>query len=367
MGVVTRKRGFNDYLFAAQTTHPSVSPQEACDEFEGVDDRLSAPEDLERKGICAALNDKFSCYAKTWDKNQVTSDASGAKCTWNGYACRYKKCWSQRWSYAIPLEVIYSTPLTNWNPYNIEHYEQGNPGFDNVLANGRNGATPATAYDGARFDHFFRTPASFFKDPKNVNPADTSGGVTYVKDKTGTVQQVRASGHWILFPEIEGVGNVRQRYPIMPVHEAGSATWKEAKAIQELLMGGDVQRLKAILAETRVEAYGAELRLLAGQGHDHKISITAGDVKSLKAGNVVQKTSSTDSGHAHLVELKYDVTRGAGREFVLSWCTTRTSAAPSTCPASVLSQPGLCGKTSDEQPCCYNKCPDNHPGVELIA
>ena len=29
--------------------------------------------------------------------------------------------YSSRWSYAIPLEIIYLTPLYNWNPYDIEY------------------------------------------------------------------------------------------------------------------------------------------------------------------------------------------------------------------------------------------------------
>jgi hypothetical protein len=28
---------------------------------------------------------------------------------------------NQKWSYAIPLEVIYMTPLSKWNPYNIQY------------------------------------------------------------------------------------------------------------------------------------------------------------------------------------------------------------------------------------------------------
>ena len=28
---------------------------------------------------------------------------------------------SQKWSYAIPLEIVYSTPLQKWNPYNIKY------------------------------------------------------------------------------------------------------------------------------------------------------------------------------------------------------------------------------------------------------
>jgi len=48
-----------------------------------------------------------------------------------------------------------------------------------------------------------------------VDEADTSGGVTGVLDSEGNVQQVRASGHWIMFPKIKGFPQeIRQRYPV---------------------------------------------------------------------------------------------------------------------------------------------------------
>jgi hypothetical protein len=36
-----------------------------------------------------------------------------------------------------------------------------------------------------------------------------------VLDADGNVQQVRASGHWIMFPKIKGFSQeIRQRYPV---------------------------------------------------------------------------------------------------------------------------------------------------------
>ena len=37
-------------------------------------------------------------------------------------------------------------------------------------------------------------------------------------------------------PVINGVGVLRQRYPIMPVHGEGSSVWKELEATKDLLM-----------------------------------------------------------------------------------------------------------------------------------
>ena len=31
------------------------------------------------------------------------------------------KEYPQKWTYAIPLEIIYMTPLYAWNPFNIEY------------------------------------------------------------------------------------------------------------------------------------------------------------------------------------------------------------------------------------------------------
>ena len=45
-----------------------------------------------------------------------------------------------------------------------------------------------------------------------------------------------ASGVRIFLPSIAGVGVLRTRYPIMPVHGEGSSVWKELNAIKEIVM-----------------------------------------------------------------------------------------------------------------------------------
>ena len=72
-GFNTRRRGFNDNnLFVSVNTQPSVVPTEVEE-----------------------------CVGKS----------DGKRCTWV----------SQRFSYAIPLEVVYMTPMSSWNPYDIEY------------------------------------------------------------------------------------------------------------------------------------------------------------------------------------------------------------------------------------------------------
>ena len=69
-----------------------------------------------------------------------------------------KKCtdFHQKWTYAFPLEIIYLTPLSKWNPYDLE-YKRHN--WREVTAGGRNGGkTKEKAYDGSHSRLFYRTP-----------------------------------------------------------------------------------------------------------------------------------------------------------------------------------------------------------------
>lgn len=51
-------------------------------------------------------------------------------------------------------------------------------------------------------------------------------------DRQGVVRNVVASGNRIIIPDIPGVGKVRTRYPIMPLHSDGDATRKELEALK---------------------------------------------------------------------------------------------------------------------------------------
>ena len=187
MGDSQKKRSYNDLLFAAQTTHKRVSPQEACQDY--AENDFATSDDKARVKECAAIKDKFDCFGHAKWEGDPDTGSSGAKCVWTG-KCVYKKCWTQRWSYAIPLEIIYTTPLSEWNPYNIDYFERGTDGYDNVASNGKKG-TESAPYEGSRRNVFFRTPADFFsKDLADPDAADTSGGETYVRDKSGTKRKV---------------------------------------------------------------------------------------------------------------------------------------------------------------------------------
>lgn len=261
MGSVKHRRGFKDrYFWAAQTTHEKVSPIKF--QFELPDNKFV---------------DTIS-----------------------------------RWSYAIPMEIIFLTPLTNWNPYNIKHMTDSE-----VTGNGaRNGkCTAQDAYLGWSDRYAFFTPYEFFVNKDSQQQADTSGDKVCVMDDTNTMREVRASGHWITFPEIDGVGLVRQRFPIMPVHEAGGAAWKEAKALHDVTLKDtydDPVKGVEFFGAQRDEKYGFQLYLQGG-GHQHSVYIPGWKIRNywkLPDGNYTNSSvalitvdSDERAAHSHTVKI----------------------------------------------------------------
>ena len=142
-------------------------------------------------------------------------------------------------SYAIPLEVIYLTPLLTWNPYGIEHRGSGyDAEGEKVKANGRNGGhTAEKAYDGNSDAVFFHTPCEFYDGVGERDPADSApDGPVGVLNSTGQVCLVCASGNRIFTHNIASVGGLRTRFPIVPVHEEGNPLGKEVAALKEVVM-----------------------------------------------------------------------------------------------------------------------------------
>jgi len=175
-----------------------------------------------------------------------------------------------RWSYAIPLEMIYTTPLSTWNPYNISFVER------EVFDYTRSGACTdeTTAFDGWTIDAAYFTPAEMFEGFADSSSADTaSANVCSRLADADSLVQIAASGHWVTFPDIAGgVGPVRQRYPIFPIHNAGSAAFKEVKALQAVSLPEDyddpVSNPDGFFGDSRDLKYGFELNLEGG-GHQH--------------------------------------------------------------------------------------------------
>ena len=82
-----------------------------------------------------------------------------------------------RWSYAIPLELIYLTPLSSWNPYNLT-FRTGRDARI-VTKGGRTGSCkdPAKYWDGVNRGKYYITPSAFFNGGEHEkDPADTTRG-----------------------------------------------------------------------------------------------------------------------------------------------------------------------------------------------
>eukprot|EP01065_Artemidia_motanka_P050274 TRINITY_DN8566_c0_g2_i1.p2 TRINITY_DN8566_c0_g2~~TRINITY_DN8566_c0_g2_i1.p2 ORF type:complete len:1196 (+),score=435.00 TRINITY_DN8566_c0_g2_i1:97-3684(+) len=380
MGRTTQKRSFHDLMFAAQTTHPKIVPYTVCHQLDA--DQLAAStdkNDAKRVPECEQIKDESDCLDKKWDKVVIQGTAESARCYWtSGRKCVYQKCWTQRWSYMMPMEIIFLTPLVEWDPYGIGYCSDKKAACYNAVTDGGMNGKESKPYKGARQDIFFRTPVSFFTDTGSIDAADTSGGVTFVSPQSGAFKgqkvKTRASGHWIHFPDITGLGELRQRYPIFPIHEHGNTIWKEVKALEEIMVGKDSRKeLMNIFLETRAGAYGTELELIsAPDSHTHTVSISAAETMEFEAGTRTEivKTSTLGDGHTHRVKIGYDAAKAAKKEnpWFLKYCTMSSDG----CPGSLANaNPPGCGDNGASVPfivCCNDgTCPDQHPGVRVFV
>jgi len=226
---------------------------------------------------------------------------------------RHQECksWTSRYTYALPLEVVYMTPLQTWNPYNVAT----NVNYDDLRAHGKRfgGPTVDNAYNGTNGKSYhFLTPSEFFSTgtvgPKD--PADTAKKGAGVLDRKGEVRMLASSGIRIMTPPIEGVGQVRLRYPIMPVHGEGSGVWKELNALKDMTM--HMNRYASLFEErpgqsdNSTDDYGAVLHyklpvtMMNPPGeHGHDFFINMEELDEIKKGHRLLVTTSEDMGHTH--------------------------------------------------------------------
>ncbi|KAH9496529.1 hypothetical protein Btru_043283 [Bulinus truncatus] len=144
--------------------------------------------------------------------------------------CKKEVCtkYSARVSYAIPMEIVYTTPLNTWNPHNITY--NNDPSV--TTAGGMDGNSEESAYNGVDFKHYYLTPSAFFSGPPlDPDDADTPREVVKVRNNQGQVVNVTASGITFMLRPIEKLGNMRLRYPIAPLHCEGSTVSKEVNAM----------------------------------------------------------------------------------------------------------------------------------------
>ena len=265
------------------------------------------------------FNDKHIFFAMNTQKRvapinveHLCSKTGGVK------KCQYSA--TQRWSYAIPLEIVFLTPLGSWNPHDVEYkgHHAGTKG-KTVYANGRNGGTTEKkAYDGTNSKSFYQTPVEFFAGDVPHLPADTvKHGVTGVLNKAGKLCKMYASGTNIIMPPIPGVdGNIRLRYPIMGIAADGQTVWKELAALKEYLFNPNAY--PKIQNET-VSRSAKDSKLPPTQGifqmaysssgddlgHSHTLRLSSKDISALLKGKQVTVSTVLNMGHRHSVTLKF--------------------------------------------------------------
>eukprot|EP01064_Diplonema_japonicum_P023961 TRINITY_DN343_c1_g1_i2.p1 TRINITY_DN343_c1_g1~~TRINITY_DN343_c1_g1_i2.p1 ORF type:complete len:593 (+),score=117.56 TRINITY_DN343_c1_g1_i2:929-2707(+) len=94
MGRTEKKRAFNDYMFAAQTTHKKVNPQKVCAKLDEGPLKRASQRDKDRTTECGGLKSKVACSKYVhWKEAELDGEAVEAKCAWAKGKCVYKKCW----------------------------------------------------------------------------------------------------------------------------------------------------------------------------------------------------------------------------------------------------------------------------------
>ena len=291
MGQSVRHRGFADEnLFLAMTSQPKVAGM-----------KLKTCKRVRRKEVCKTIDQKVT--------------------------------------YAIPLEIIYMTPLNRWNPFDLEFKGTFNrPLGKTVDAKGRNGGkTPEKAYNGTNSKKYYQTPAAFYSGGEvATDAADTTQNSVGVLDRNGVdVRITRASGTRIFLPPISGVGVLRQRYPIMPVHGEGSAVWKELEATKDILMksktysyiyreplsggsgGSEPDKNPLTLKTTDSTVAGID-------PHHHEVTLTPDEVEAAQVrGKAITLQTTPGSGHQHMITVIY-----RGGKWRITTCSSKYTPKP---------------------------------------
>lgn len=184
-----------------------------------------------------------------------------------------------------------------------------------VTENGRTGDAHNAhlAYNGISPSQFYQTPSEFF--------GNTAGQEVGVLDPSGSIHRVMASGIQTILPNIPGVGVVRQRWPIYPLHREGDSVGKEADALLEMMnhMSSMSTLYQAPTVQGKHDTVKPDLqfRLNPSQTdppgpHDHEFFVSASDWEDLINKNVMVRVQTSPSegsqeeSHSHYLELALD-------------------------------------------------------------
>jgi len=238
------------------------------------------------------------------------------------YENSYGEKIERRVSFAIPVEIIWLTPLHSWNPYNIPMLEK---------PDGK--GTDSMPYSGISSRIYYMTPTEFFSgDSEEADAADTVAGEVFVNTPNHGKKKVQSSGTRIVFPKIAGIENtVRQRYPIMPVHGEGSALFKKLNALEDA-MGFD--KAADIQPGTLIFVTGVS-HSDQTTGHVHVFQLQESDLAELRTGekSEIDVTTESRNGHSHniIIRRRSGADDGDSNEFIISSCDTNSSQAGKVC------------------------------------
>lgn len=300
MGRSQRKRGFNDGAFSALTTHERVSSESYC-------------------------------------------EPATAK--------RNETCWTQRYSWAIPLEIIYLHPLHSWNPHELEYFAGDKTGpttCPGATCDGKSLETPLQGYSRQRW--WYKTPADFFSNETDVSndAADTDIEKVAILDGNGTAVWMTASGIRIMLDTIPGVGRIRTRYPIFPLAESHTAAWKEIKALTTLGVDGNLDLADFVHPRALT---AARFYLSPSSGHDHYFDLDSEKYARLLSGEPQIRVAATTpgAGHTHKLWITKNPDTGA---IDIDWCAYGTACS---------------WLDKDAGNCVSGMCPDGHTTVTLFS
>ena len=113
--------------------------------------------------------------------------------------------------------------------------------------------------------------------------------------------------------EIPGVGVVRQRYPVMPIHEEGNTIYKELEALKDIVL--EAKNFVYMLRDSDTDIFekGFTLKMLPSTpefgSHEHLIHLTGKEVQRLYSGILVKKVTNMVNGHQHEVIIQRGIVR----------------------------------------------------------
>jgi len=193
----------------------------------------------------------------------------------------------------LSIELIYRTPLINWNPYGITQYD---PVGD-----------------------FYRIPFEFYENYDTYrDPSDTNGlnwGQDIKQNANGAY--VTGGGHYIQFQKIPGVNRImRQRWPIPLVHADKNPGLMQARALKHMLNQKNSQDL---LKTEGVKIQTAAVVLWTSNStdsthHAHRININSALVDLLAKGETITVPTEYDPNLGHRHGLK--ISRTGSNEFI---------------------------------------------------